>query len=97
MSSVTDQKVSSALSKAYDELQKFYDRVFPQGNTDQVMWKELLHIEDMLTEALKERPLGSMQIRGLVAGHVKSFKASCLRRVDEKPGTNASGGGATAS
>lgn len=78
MSSLTDQKIESAIKKAWHELETFYDRVFVKVKPTDIMWVEILALEEQLVTALKERPLTSMQIRALMVTHTKAFKKVCL-------------------
>ena len=78
MSSLTEQKIEAAIKKAWVELEAFYDRIFVRVKPTDVMWAEILVLEEKLTTALKERPLTSMQIRALMVNHTKAFKKVCL-------------------
>lgn len=78
MSSLTEQKIESAIKKAWVELETFYDRIFAKVKPTEEMWVEILALEEKLTTALKERPLTSMQIRALMVEHTKAFKRVCL-------------------
>ncbi len=78
MSSLTEQKIESAIKKVWAELETFYDRIFVKVKPTDEMWVEILALEEQLTTALKERPLTSMQIRALMVTHTKAFKKVCL-------------------
>lgn len=95
MSSLTEQKIESAIKKAWAELEAFYDRIFVKVKPTDEMWVEILALEEQFTTALKERPLTSMQIRALMVTHTKAFKTVCMGakesgRSVERSGTSAS-------
>lgn len=91
MSSLTDQKIESAIKKTWIELETFYDRIFVRVKPTDEMWVEILALEEILVTALKERPLTSMQIRALMVNHTKAFKKVCLD-VKESGGVAERGG-----
>jgi hypothetical protein len=93
MSSVTDDRIEAATSRMWVEIEKFYDKVFTEVTIDpeSEVWGKLLFLEDRLVKSLAVRPLTSMEIRALMANHIRDFKKLFLD-AKESGGVVARGG-----
>jgi len=73
---LTDDKIETAIGRMWVEVETFYDNIFKKVAIDPEsgVWGALTKLEERLTSSLAVRPLTTMEIRALMANHIKAFK-----------------------
>lgn len=77
MSTLTEKRISGKLNPCGENACKLYEKAFPDKAADHRFWFEFDRLDSNLGEQLKKRPMGAMEIDGILRAFLLCFRDLC--------------------